>query len=132
MLKYTVYEELKSSPEEHPVLLTETPMNSDSNRLALTEIMFQNLNVPCLYVQKQEVLALYASDKTTGLVLNSGEGITHVVPVYEGFAVPHAIQRANIAGQEITEYLRGHLRDKGHKFANPEQTDIVRRIKETM
>jgi actin, other eukaryote len=65
MLQYSVYEMLKTSPEEHPWLLTETFFSKDTRRLELTEMMF-NMNVPCFYIQKQEVLALYSAGKTTG------------------------------------------------------------------
>ena len=68
--------------------------------------MFEVFNVPCLYVNVQAVLALYSSGRTTGVVLDSGEGISHTVPIYEGYAIPHAIQKILLAGRDLTEYLR--------------------------
>jgi actin-related protein len=53
--------------------------------------MFEVFNVPCLYVSVQGVLALYASGRTSGVVLDSGDGVSHTVPIYEGYAIPHAI-----------------------------------------
>jgi len=83
--------ELRVSPEEHPVLMTEGTLNPKQNRERMTQIMFESFNVPCFYVSVQGVLALYSSGRTTGLVLDSGEGITSTLPIYEGYAVPHAI-----------------------------------------
>lgn len=88
---YTLHNELKVNPEEHPIILTEPALNPKQNREHITKIMFEKFNIPCLYVCMQEVCALYASGRTTGVVLDSGEGTTHAVPIFEGFAVPNTI-----------------------------------------
>lgn len=94
--------------------------------------MFEVFNVPCLYVNVQAVLALYSSGRTTGVVLDSGEGISHTVPIYEGYAIPHAIQKILLAGKDLTEYLREILKERGLNFTTPAELEIVRDIKETM
>lgn len=128
---HTLYSELKVSPEEHPILMTEASLNPKNNREKMTQIMFEVFNVPCLYVSVQAVLALYASGRCTGVVLDSGDGVSHTVPIFEGYAIPHAIQKILLAGQDLTEYLKMILNERGLKFTTPADMEIVRDIKET-
>ena len=129
---HTIYNELRVSPEEHPILLTEAPLNSKKSRETITQIMFEVFNVPCLYVLQQSVLALYSSGRTTGIVLDSGEGVSNTVPIYEGYAIPHAIQRILLSGKDITEYLRVILKERGINFTTPAEMEIVKDIKEKL
>lgn len=118
------------SSEEHPVLLTEAPLNPRQNRENAAEIFFETFGVPALFVSPQATLSLYASGRTTGVVLDSGDGVTHAVPVYEGFTMPHAITRMDVAGRDVTEHLQQLLRRSGHIFHTTAEREVVRKIKE--
>ncbi|KAL6062167.1 Alpha-centractin [Balamuthia mandrillaris] len=124
------YSELKIQIEDHPVLLTEAPLNPRKNREKAAEIFFETFNVPALYISLQAVLSLYASGRTTGAVLDSGDGVTHAVPIYEGFAIPNAIQRIDVAGRDVTEQLQLLLRRAGYNFHTTAEKEIVRGLKE--
>merc|ERR1719329_724530 len=106
---HTFYNELRVAPEEHPVLLTEAPLNPKANRERMTQIMFETFNVPAMYVNIQAVLSLYASGRTTGAVLD-----------------------IDLAGRDLTDYMMKILTERGYSFTTTAEREIVRDIKEKL
>lgn len=128
--QYVYQEGLKTVSEDHPVLLTEPPLNPRENRDIAAQILFETFNVPALYTSVQAVLSLYASGKTTGLVLDSGDGVSHAVPVFQGFAIPNSIRRIDVAGRDVTEHFQQLLRKSGRIFHTSAEKETVKNIKE--
>ena len=125
--QYT-YSQLRAAPEERPVLLTETPLNPSANRDRMMQIMFETFNCPSIHIAIQAVLSLYASGRTTGIVFDSGDGVSHTVPIYEGCTQPHAIHRVEIAGSDITDYLSEMLAKRGHSLTRDAVTEIKEKL----
>lgn len=131
---YCFNNELRMDPSEHKVLLTEAPMNPKVNREKMTSLMFETFNVQGLYVAIQAVLSLYSNGRTTGCVIDSGDGVTHTVPVFEGFSVPHAVHKNLVAGRAVTDHMTNLLQADGITTQGGQSAwkQIVKKMKEEL
>ncbi|KAL1488890.1 hypothetical protein ABEB36_014682 [Hypothenemus hampei] len=122
--------ELNLRPEEHPVLLTQPPKNPQKDKEKLAEILFENFQAPALYEEVHSVLTFYASGKSAGLILESGHGLTSVVPILSGYAISEAILRLDVGGGEIDKYLANFVNEK--QPDNPITNEEARILKENL
>ncbi len=102
---YTFHERMKIHPADHKILLTEPPMNPLANKKQIVENMFEKYGFNGCKVNIQAMLVLYAQGLLTGVVVDIGDGVSHIVPCYEGVVPPDLVKRLNVAGRHITRYL---------------------------
>lgn len=129
---YTFHTKMGINPKDCKILLTEPPMNPSDNRKKMFEVMFENYEFHSAYIAIQAVLTLYANGLCTGVVLDSGDGVTHICPVYQGYALPHLTKRLDIAGRNITNYLSELLLLRGYAFNHTADFETVRILKEKL
>jgi len=128
----TFYNELRVDPEEHPVLLSVPPGNPRANTERTVQVMFETFNVPALYLEQAPVLELYASGRTTGLVVSIGDDSMHATVVYEGYALPHASKSSPMGGRKLTDFALRIMTERGYSFTTTAERDVVRDIKEKL
>jgi actin-related protein 2 len=129
---YTFYEKMKIDPTGRKILLTEPPMNPVKNREHMAEVMFERYNFGGVYVAIQAVLALYAQGLSSGVVVDSGDGVTHIVPVYESTVLNHLTRRLDVAGRDVTRNLISLLLRRGYALNRTADFETVRLIKEKL
>jgi len=146
---YTFDEKLKINPQGRRIILTEPPLNPKPNQQRMAQVMFEDYGLEGVYIAVQAVLALYArveycscacistrltpiSGEKTGVVIDSGDGVTHIVPVYEGFMMPHLTRRLDVAGGDIARHLIKLLLMRGYSFNRTADFKSVREVKEKL
>ena len=111
LMNYVLTKKLAVDPSQHPIVLSEPPLNPKANREKAVEIFFETFNVPSIYMATDALLSLYAANRTTAIVVQSGGGVTHSVPIEEGYALPHGILRLDLSESHLVafseEYVRG-------------------------
>nr|WNV54349.1 hypothetical protein [Candida metapsilosis] len=129
---YAFYEKMKLNPQGQKILLTEPPMNPLKNRETMCQVMFEKYGFGGVYVAIQAVLALYAQGLSSGVVVDSGDGVTHIVPVYESVVLNHLTKRLDVAGRDVTRHLINLLFRRGYAFNRTADFETVRQIKEKL
>ncbi|PVV00357.1 hypothetical protein BB560_005268 [Smittium megazygosporum] len=129
---YTFFEKLGINPAETKILLTEAPLNPKSNREKMVQTMLEHYGFEGVYVAIQAVLTLYAQGILTGVVIDSGDGVSHIIPVYQGYSMPHLTKRLDVAGRHVTRYLIKLLQQRGYEFNRTADFETVRQIKEKL
>lgn len=122
-----VFTKLEAKPEEQPVILNEVPLTPKLNKEQLTQVLFENINVPGMFLSNQGVLALYSYGRISGTVLESGYGVTHVIPVFEGYALSFATEKIELAGKDLSDYLESILKEKNVSVSRSVIDDIKER-----
>jgi actin-related protein len=124
--------ELRVEPDAQPVMLSDAPIGPKANRERMAQIMFETFKVPAFHVCLSQCLALYASGRTTGLVVDTGDAVTHLVPVYEGYALPHAILRLDIGGRDLNDFMCKLLTERGYALTGSSDREFARELKEQL
>eukprot|EP00899_Mesostigma_viride_P014303 jgi/Mesvir1/22874/Mv20115-RA.1 len=138
LYQHCMFKYLRCDPEEHFFLLTEPPLNPPENREYLAEIMFETFNVPGMYIGVQAVLALASTisgkkqrtPSMTGTVIDSGDGVTHVIPVADGYVIGSSIKSVPLAGRDLTAFVQQLMRERGEPVLPEDSIDVARRVKE--
>ncbi|KAG2385774.1 hypothetical protein C9374_002923 [Naegleria lovaniensis] len=127
------YDELKIAPEECPILLTHIPLQPKAQKEKIIQIMFETFSVPAIYLGNQAVMSMYGCGKVSGVIVESGDGITNVLPIYEGNALMYALKSWHLAGRDVTEYFMNLLQnEKGLVCKTRLDREIVRDLKEKL
>mmetsp|Transcript_34640 Transcript_34640/g.42726 ORF Transcript_34640/g.42726 Transcript_34640/m.42726 type:complete len:393 (+) Transcript_34640:204-1382(+) len=129
---YTFYDKMKIEPSKHRIMLTEAPGNPLINRERTLTTMFEKYGFEAANMSIQAMLVLYAQGLLTGVVVDSGDGVSHAVPVYEGFVPQHLVKRLDVAGRHITRYLIKLMLLRGYSFNRTADFETVREIKEKL
>ncbi|CAK62550.1 unnamed protein product (macronuclear) [Paramecium tetraurelia] len=127
--KYT-FQELHSNPKECPILLTEPSFSSQIQKMEIAKQFFENYDCPALFFAVSGIVSLFASGKTTGVILDVGDTVSQSIPIYDGFYIQHSAQRVDLAGRDVTDNLNNLLRRSGYIFTKSAELEIIKKIKE--
>lgn len=129
---HNFYNELRVDPEEYHILTSDPPMNPKDQRAKMTQIMFESFNVLGINISFPASLILQANQRVTGVVVESGDGVTSVSTIYEGFLISKGVQRIDFGGSNLTNYLVNMLNENGHSFLNSAEREVVKTMKESI
>eukprot|EP00029_Vermamoeba_vermiformis_P001960 TRINITY_DN1222_c1_g1_i1.p1 TRINITY_DN1222_c1_g1~~TRINITY_DN1222_c1_g1_i1.p1 ORF type:complete len:375 (-),score=70.72 TRINITY_DN1222_c1_g1_i1:70-1194(-) len=132
MWHHTFYNELRVAPEERAIIITEPVLNPKANREKTAQILFETFSPPAINISIGGVLSLYSSGRSTGLVVESGDGVTYTMPIHEGRVITSAINRIDLGGHDLTEHMVRLLTERGYYFDTTADFECVKDIKEKL
>jgi len=121
---------VKSDLKDRKILMTEAPSNPTKNKIDMAQILFEKIGIGYFNIEPQAKMTIFCEGEETGVVLDSGDGVTHVIPIAHNYLLHHQIKRLDIAGRHITNYLIKLLQIKGYAFNSTADFEIVRELKE--
>jgi len=127
---YLFTNQLKVNPKMHDVLITDSEINPKVNKEKIAQIMFETFKVPALFIPNPCLLALISEAKCNGIVVDSGDGVTQCVPIFDGFSIKQAIMHLDLGGRDLTEYMEKLLEEIGQEFKINDDKKILNTIKE--
>ena len=132
--EHVIKSELAMDPKSINVLMSDSPLNTKDKKQAMAKELFDEMKINSLSIFNSAVLSLFSTGRTSGIVVESGQGVTYTVPIFEGYALPHAIQRLDVAGQDVTNHLIENLIEQGciEKQNSGNYVQFVREMKEQM
>jgi len=129
--RHTFYDEMRTEPEGKSAFLCEAALSPKANREKSVQVLFEKFGLGSVAMASQSILGLFSYGRTSGIVLESGQGVTHAVPIFEGNSLPQSIRRLDLGGRDVTDYLVKLLAEQGHTFASVAEREVVRAMKET-
>mmetsp|Transcript_66112 Transcript_66112/g.183051 ORF Transcript_66112/g.183051 Transcript_66112/m.183051 type:complete len:399 (+) Transcript_66112:91-1287(+) len=125
--------QLEAPRGKHPLLVTEAPLNPKANREQMVQLMFEEFDMPAVHVAVSGALSLYATGSRTGVVLEAGDGTSHVVPIFDDYVVPHAVRRLDLGGRDLTAHLARLLREeRGYRLEAAAERRAAAEVKERL
>ncbi|OMJ73835.1 hypothetical protein SteCoe_27385 [Stentor coeruleus] len=124
------FNQLIADPNQSRILIMEPPLNKRQYREKITEVMFETFSCGGFYLANSSVMSLFATGRTTGIVIESGLNETCIVPTYEGYALPQATLKLPIGGEEITNFLITNLKASGIDLPHSKEFEVAQDIKE--
>ena len=115
---------------EHPLIITEPLLNPYSNREKIANSLFDYIGIPSIFFASQPILSLFSTSATTGIILESGEGVSQSCIIYEGYSLPNTYERYDFGGGDVTEYLKLAMKKKGYQLFNSNEYRLISDMKE--
>jgi len=127
---YSIEKQLEINCSDHPIMITENVLSPKHHRERMMEIMMETFEIPAYYSTQQGVMTLYSAGRVSGIVLDSGDTLSQIVPVYEGYGIKHATEAIQVGGRDVTDYLRTLITRKGRSMPTTAEFEIVKKMKE--